>query len=117
MLRVANGLNTVLNRLMKLMLEVQETGVQRKQQTFTSIGLVAFDDSVGLSVSMNRNIAEIENMVSELGGTEKLFLEQFMFEGHRYIEVRIIVTNFHSVNKSELARKYTELAKKHRELK
>lgn len=116
MLRVANGTNTVLYRLMKLMLRVQETGVESKQQTFTSIGLVAFDDSVGLPASMHQNILDAKDMILACGGKAEIVPTPFEFEGCDYTEVRLVVYDLPGLRKLDVVKYYSALSKKCREL-
>ncbi len=117
MLRVANGTNTVLYRLLKLMLRVQETGIESKQQTFTSIGLVAFKDAVGLSSTMHQNILDARDMILVCGGKAEIVPTPFEFEGCNYTEVRLVVYDLHGISKDDVVSYYSALTKKYRRLR
>ncbi len=114
-LRVVNGVNTVLNRRTKKIAEIEKTGVQRKLQTSTSIGLIAFDNVVGVSAAMNRNIHDIREMVVSMGGKAQLTFPPFLFEGRRHTEVRIEVGGFDTIDKRMLVKKYSRFTSKSRE--
>ncbi len=115
-LRVLNGLDTVLKRILLLRLKVKKTGVEKKEQESTSIGLVAYEKSTRLPDQLYRHTKQVKKMVIDLGGKAKPIYTEFKFEDRTYVEIRLLVWGFDEIRKAELVRKYSVLRRKYRKL-